>query len=92
MDICRATDQRRLIMALRVECHAGYRGEQEPCAFWLGEQRLVVREVVDRWFAPTKRWFKVDVADKSTYVVRHDEVSGEWDLVAYRRADEERLG
>jgi len=25
-------------MAIRVECYAGYRGEQEPLAFWLGER------------------------------------------------------
>ena len=79
-------------MRIRVECQAGHGGEPEPVVFWLGQRRLAVLEVVDRWFAPTKRWFKVDVDDKSTYVVRHDEVSGEWDLVAYRRADAERLG
>ena len=47
-------------MAIRVECYAGYRGEQEPLAFWLGKRRLAVRAVIDRWFAPTQRWFKVD--------------------------------
>src|SRR5947208_13128541 len=36
-------------MAIRVECYAGCRGEQEPLAFWLGERRLAVRAVVDRW-------------------------------------------
>ena len=34
-------------MAIRVECYAGYRGEQEPLAFWLGERRLAVRAVVE---------------------------------------------
>ena len=37
-------------MAIRVECYAGYRGEQDPLAFWLGERRLAVRDVIDRWF------------------------------------------
>ena len=64
-------------------CYAGYRGEQEPLAFWLGERRLAVRAVVDRWFAPTQRWFKVDANDGSTYVLRHDEASGDWELAAY---------
>jgi hypothetical protein len=73
-------------MTIRVECYAGYRGEQEPLAFWLGPRRLVVRTVTDRWFAPTQRWFKVDVDDGNTYVLRHDEASGDWELVAYRGA------
>ena len=35
-------------MGIRVECYAGYRGEEEPRAFWLGERRLGVLELVDR--------------------------------------------
>ena len=73
-------------MSIRVECYAGYRGEQEPLAFSLGERRLTVRAVVDRWFAPTQRWFKVDADDGNVYVLRHDEASGDWELAAYRRA------
>ena len=76
----------RYAMSIRVECYAGYRGEQEPRAFWLGERRFEVREVVDRWFAPEKRWFRVDADDGDMYILRHDEASGEWDLAAYRRA------
>jgi hypothetical protein len=48
-----------LRMTIRVECYAGYRGEQEPIAFWLGDRRLAVQAIVDRWFAPTRRWFRV---------------------------------
>jgi hypothetical protein len=77
---------------MRVECYAGYRGEQEPRAFWLGERRLAVRDLVDRWFAPTKRWFKVEADDGNTYVLRHDETSGEWDLAAFRRTEDDRRG
>ncbi len=64
-------------MAIRVECYAGYRGDQEPVAFWLEGRRLVVRAVVDRWFAPTQRWFKVDAEDGNTYVLRHDQGPGD---------------
>ena len=60
-------------MAIRVECYAGYRGEQEPLAFWLGERRVAVRAVVDRWFAPRQRWFRVDANDGNMYVLRQDD-------------------
>ena len=72
-------------MAIREECYAGYRDEQEPLAFWLGERRLPVRAVVDRWFAPTQRWFRVEADDGDMYVLRHDEASGDWEIAAYRR-------
>ncbi len=73
-------------MAIHVECYAGYRGEQEPLAFWLGEHRLAVRAIVDRWLAPTQRWFKVEVDGGNLYVLRHDEASGDWELAAYTSA------
>ncbi|MET0165775.1 MAG: hypothetical protein ABW318_12345 [Vicinamibacterales bacterium] len=44
-----------------------------------------MRTVVDRWFAPAQRWFKVDADDGSLYVLRHDEPSGVWEIVAFRR-------
>jgi hypothetical protein len=74
-----------LAMAIRVECYAGYRAEQEPTAFWLGARRVEVREIVDRWYAPDKRWFKVDGDDGQLYVLRHDEATDSWDLAALTR-------
>ena len=74
-------------MSIRVQCYAGYRAEQEPVAFWLGERRLAVLAVTDRWFSPMQRWFKVDAEDGDLYILRHDEDSDEWQLAAYRRAN-----
>lgn len=72
-------------MELRVECYAGFRGEQEPRQFWLGERRLTVREIVDRWIEPGRRWFKVRADDGDTYILRHDAGAGAWELAAFRR-------
>jgi len=73
-------------MTIRVECYAGYRGEQEPRAFWLGERRLEALEILDRWLAPDHRYFKVKADDGNLYVLRYDQARGEWDLGAYTRA------
>lgn len=72
-------------MKLQVESQAGYRGEEEPLAFWLGERRIAVRAIIDRWFAPRRLWFKVDADDGDTYVLRHDKETGNWDIAAYTR-------
>jgi len=72
-------------MILRVESQPGYRGEQEPLAFWLGERHLGVRRIIDRWFAPTQRWYKVEADDGHIYVLRHDEATAHWELAAYTR-------
>jgi hypothetical protein len=73
-------------MPIHVECYAGYRGEQEPVALRFGERRLAVRAVVDRWYSPSQRWFKVEAEDGDTYILRHDEPCGPWELVAFTSA------
>jgi hypothetical protein len=75
-------------MKLKVECYAGYRGDEEPRAFALGERRLDVQAILDRWLAPDHRYFKVAASDGDTYILRHDHVTGEWTLGAYRRGIE----
>src|SRR3970282_2185388 len=45
-------------MKIRVECYAGYRGEEEPRAFTLGERRMEVRAILDRWLAPVHPSFQ----------------------------------
>lgn len=56
------------------------RGEETPRAFALGERRVVVAEVLDRWLAPDHRYFRVKGDDGHTYVVRHDVIAGRWEL------------
>ena len=72
-------------MSITVESYAGYRAEQEPRAFRLGERRVEVREILDRWAAPDQRWFKVQADDGHTYILRYDERSDEWELAAFTR-------
>ena len=73
-------------MKIRVECEAGHGGEQEPVAFWFGERRLGVRGIVDRWFGPAQRWFRVDADDDQLYVLRPDQAEGRWELAALTRS------
>lgn len=67
-------------MEIRVECYAGHRGEEEPRAFYHGERRVEVMIVIDRWLHPEHRYFKVQAYDGTTYILRHDEGSGLWEM------------
>lgn len=67
-------------MTFRVECYAGYRGKQEPMAFWLGGRRLEGRAIVDCWAGPGQRGFRADGGDGHLDALRHDEMKGEWEL------------
>jgi hypothetical protein len=72
------------LLAVGVECYAGYRGEQTPHTLILGDRRIDVAEVVDAWLAPEYRYFKLRGNDGNTYLVRHDERSNRWELTMFR--------
>ena len=72
-------------LSVRVECYAGYRGEETPVRFWLGENLVEVKEVVDCWLAPDHRYFKVRTAEGDTYILRNDIRSSEWELTLFER-------
>ena len=73
-------------MHIRVECYAGYRGEETPRNFWLGPRKIEVREIQDRWMAPDHRYFKLVGDDDSVYIIRHDMEALDWELIFYRKS------
>jgi len=64
----------------KVECYAGYRGEEEPRRFALGGRTMEIAEILDRWLDPNHRYFKVRADDDGIYLLRHDTNSGDWEL------------
>src|SRR6185312_4053798 len=74
-------------MRIDVECYAGYRAEETPRAVLLGERRVEVIDVVDRWLAPDHRYFKLRGDDGALYIIRYDSERDEWELAVYSRAD-----
>jgi len=72
-------------LSVTVECYAG-RGEQTPRRFTLAGRTIGVADVVESWLAPDHRYFKVRGADGGTYVLRHDEETGVWELTLFARA------
>lgn len=70
-------------MRVLVECYAGYRGEETPRRFVLGERRVEVVDVLDRWLAPDHRYFKLRGDDQAIYILRNDRDSSEWELTVY---------
>ncbi len=73
-------------MKIEVECYAGHRGEETPRRFGVGEKSIEVTEVLDRWRSPEHRYFKVTSEDGSEYILRHDHVSDDWELVMFSSA------
>jgi len=76
-------DGDRIPCSLRVECYAGYRGEETPRRFFLGTRRIEVSVVLDRWLTPGHRYFNVRGDDGCLYLLRHDPARGVWELTLF---------
>ena len=71
-------------MNLQVESSVDLHGDVEPQAFILGTQRLEVLQIIDRWLATDYGYFKLRASDGSTYILRHDGPSDEWELTLFQ--------
>ena len=70
--------------SLKVECYAGYRGDQRPLRFTLGERTYEILEVEDQWYSPGASFFRVRAKDGNLYILRRDEIQDQWTLEGFR--------
>jgi hypothetical protein len=68
---------------IRVECYAGYRGEETPRRLFIGERPIEVVTILDRWLGPDHRYFKLRGDDDGLYILRHDSETDTWELILY---------
>jgi hypothetical protein len=75
-------------MILHVESITGTTGLLEPCAFMLGDQRLKVVAILDRWIATRHAYFKLKANDGDIYILRYDEDLAQWEMTLFQAARE----
>lgn len=68
---------------IKVECYAGYRDEENPVRFYLGERCVEVKEVLDRWLDPSHRYFKLRGDDGGIYILRHATKDDVWEMTLF---------
>jgi hypothetical protein len=68
---------------MKVECYAGYRGEETPRRFYLGKRRVEVVDVLDRWLDPAHRYFKLRGDDNGIYILRHSTGEDTWEMTLF---------
>lgn len=66
---------------LIVETYSGYKADERPVAFRLGERRIAAREILDRWEGEDHAYFKLTDEDGTVYIIRQDRSSDSWELV-----------
>jgi hypothetical protein len=75
-------------MKLTVECYSGWKANERPLRFSLGEKQYQVEVVLDQWYAPESISYKVRADDGNVYILRQQTSTrdGEWELVSFRLA------
>lgn len=64
-----------------VSAYAGYKAEERPQAFTLGERTFQVAEILDRWLGEDHAYFKLRADDGNLYLIRYDQRADDWELV-----------
>jgi hypothetical protein len=69
---------------VQVVAYSGYRGEETPRSFVLGDRRIEVVEIQESWIEQaieeraTKRFFKIKGSDGGIHNIFYDEKAEEW--------------
>jgi hypothetical protein len=79
--------QERLTVRIKVECYSGYKGNERPVRFHLGDRSINVAEVVDRWYGENGSYFRVLGDDDNVYILKGPIEDGFWELVSFTRRD-----
>ncbi len=75
-------------MRVLVETYSGYKADERPVRFRLGDQFHDVTEVVDRWYGPDSTYFKVRADDGYLYILKSHPDG--WSLEAFAGKSEDR--
>ncbi len=80
-------------MHIRVQCYAGYRGEETPQCLFIGKRRIELVDVIDRWLSPGEHYFKLRGMDQEIYILRHAVGQDQWELTLFDsgRCEQTRL-
>lgn len=59
-------------MRVRVETYSGYKADERPFRFQMGDSVYEVESVDDQWYSPGASWFRVKARDGNIYILCHD--------------------
>lgn len=69
------------VIPLRVRTYSGYKADERPVSFSLGDRDFQVVEVLDRWYGIDHAYFKLRADDGNLYVLRHQLDDDRWEMV-----------
>lgn len=68
-------------MDISVETYSGYKADEYPVKFTIGEKQLEMIDVEDRWYSPGYSYFKIFADDSKRYILRQNLENSQWEIV-----------
>ena len=70
-------------MHIHVDTAADPKSNLAPLSLRFDGRNVGVADVVDQWWGPEERYFKVKDALDNTYILRFDQPRSEWELLMF---------
>ncbi|NVM26367.1 MAG: hypothetical protein HWN70_10705 [Desulfobacterales bacterium] len=68
------------LKVINVSCYSGYKANERPIDFTVRGRKLMVEEIMDRWYGVDHSYFKVLANDQKIYLIRYDQDEDLWTL------------
>jgi hypothetical protein len=72
-----------MAMKIRIKSYTGCKADKRPAIFYLGERRLGVTELLDRWYGEDYDYFKLLADDGNMYILKYYRPHDHWELILY---------
>jgi len=70
-------------MIIHVECYSGYKANERPVSFTIDGKKLMVEEILDRWYGEDYTYFKLRADDRNIYILKYQAERDEWEMVMF---------
>jgi hypothetical protein len=68
------------LKVIHVSCYSGYKADERPINFTVRGRKLMIEEILDRWYGVNDSYFKILADDKKVYLIKYDQDKDLWTL------------
>ncbi len=68
------------LKVIQVSCYSGYKANERPINLTVRGRKLLVEEIIDRWYGVDHSYFKILANDQKIYLIRYNQDEDLWTL------------
>ncbi|MEE8184891.1 MAG: hypothetical protein V3T96_00640 [Thermodesulfobacteriota bacterium] len=70
------------VETIKVDAYSGFKANERPRCFTLGNRTLKVKEIVARWYSEDHEYFRLRADDSKLYTIRYYRDTDDWEMVS----------